>query len=336
MFIALLLSLELTFSKALELAVSNSAVLKSKELEVKIYEYRVKESASLFYPKLGLETAVYRSNNPVLLPQEFLTVSLPADSYSYLTRIVLKQNLYTGSMKDIYRASKLEYEKAKLEYESVKQEVLKNAAIAYNNFLYWKARNTHTRDEYTAFNLETSKIELIQALGLEHFQDFSIADDFKPLEFDEKLDVLLIKASNKPELKQKIFEEELSETALKMALNVSNPRVAVVAGTQKFASEYTFTNPDVFFMLGVSLPIFDGFQTISRLRQDDLKLKKAGYEKLRIANKIDADVRKQYLAFLYYKKLLETASQLDKSYNDIVRDFNAAVINLKYTCGILP
>ncbi|MCS7185040.1 MAG: TolC family protein [bacterium] len=336
MFVGLIFAMELTLEKAINLALSNNVLLKSKELEVRIFEYKVKESASLFYPKLSLQAGIYKSNAEVLLPSEFLIGSIPDSRYHYLTRLMFKQDLYTGSMKDIYKSAKLELEKAKLEYEVLKLEVIKNVMLAYNDFLYYKKKNEIEKSDYTSYKLEEAKLNLIEALGFEYFQEFIPIDDFSPMKFEDTLELALIKASNKPELKQKIFEEQISETTLRMALNVSNPRVALLAGAQKYSTEYDLSNPNTFIMLAVTLPVFDGFQTLSKLRQDDLRLKKAGFDKLKILNRIEADVRKSYSEFLYYKNLLNKTDIKSKNYIDVLRDYNISIIKLKYSCGLLP
>ncbi len=137
----------LTLDDSVKLALNNSqSVLSSREDET-IALQRVRESESLFFPKLDLNAnwSKFRVEGATpLMLQPALGPTLVPDSPRqnfYTARANIYQTVYEGGRsRNVWRQARISYERARSIQESLTQQVTGNAKTAYYDLLFAQER----------------------------------------------------------------------------------------------------------------------------------------------------------------------------------------------------
>jgi outer membrane protein TolC len=134
----------LTLEDSVRLALSNSPAILSSREDVEIALQRVRQSESLFFPKLDLSAnwskfRVEEANLPLLLQPALgptLIASSPRENF-YTARANIYQTVYEGGRsRDLWRQARISYERARNISDSLQTLVASRAKKAYYDLLF--------------------------------------------------------------------------------------------------------------------------------------------------------------------------------------------------------
>ena len=187
--------------------------------------------------------------------------------------------------------------------------------------------------------LKLSKDGFKNTVGMKLDTDITLNGEFtyKPIELD--LDKLLdLAMKNRPEIKQLDLQEKVGEKAVSLAKAGNKPNLAL-AYNYGYTS-YADTIDKVFkrdqwnntwsVTLALSVPIFDGLATRSRVKQAKSAVNQIQIGKEQLLNGIGLEVRAAYLSFVEAKDLLNVQGETVQQAEESLR-----IANLRYKNGLI-
>ncbi|HGJ65140.1 TPA: TolC family protein [bacterium] len=160
---------------------------------------------------------------------------------------------------------------------------------------------------------------------------------YKPIEPElDKLIEMAIK--NRPEIKQLELQEMMGEKIISLAKAGNKPNLALVYsdGVRSYADKFG----DIFdkdewerswnITLALSVPIFDGFATKSRVKQAKSAVKQIQIGKGQLIDGITMEVRSSYMSLIEAKDLLNVQQETIQQAQESLR-----IANLQYKNGML-
>jgi len=144
----------LNLDDSIKRALQNNQELLSIKEEVIIAKQRVRESKSLYYPKVDMNfnASKYLAENDFVLNQDFGSTLMRKTSNAepdefYVARAWLRQFLYTGGRaKSTLRLAKINLERAKTSAEVIRQDVIFKTTKAFFNCLLVKKQAERYRN----------------------------------------------------------------------------------------------------------------------------------------------------------------------------------------------
>ncbi len=187
--------------------------------------------------------------------------------------------------------------------------------------------------------LKLAKDGLNNTLGMSLDANFNLEGEFiyKPIEID--LDSLLkLAIVNRPEIKQIQIQEEMTKKIVNIAKAGNKPNIAFIgnynyqSNTDKFDDAFERDNWkntwNVTFAL--SMPIFDGLATRSRVKQAKSAFKQIELGKEQLRNGITIEVRVAYSKFQEAKELLKAQEETVQQAEESLR-----IANIMYKNGMI-
>ncbi len=143
----------LTLDESVRLARNNSQVLLSSREDVTIALQRVRESESLFFPRLDLNAnwSKFRvqGDTPMMLEPALgptLVPSSPRQNF-YTARANIYQSVYEGGRsQNLWRQARISYERAKSSNEALQTQVAASAKQAYYDLLFAQEKKRYLSD----------------------------------------------------------------------------------------------------------------------------------------------------------------------------------------------
>jgi len=187
--------------------------------------------------------------------------------------------------------------------------------------------------------LKLSKDVFKNTIGMNLDADVTLKGEFtyKPMEID--IDKLLdLAKNNRPEIKQLGLQEKVGEKAVSLAKAGNKPNVALAynysytsyADTLSKAFKRDNWNNTWSLTLALSVPIFDGLATRSRVKQAKIAVSQIQIGKEQLLNGISLDVRSSYMSFQEAKELLKVQEETVQQAQESLR-----IANLRYKNGMI-
>jgi outer membrane protein len=187
--------------------------------------------------------------------------------------------------------------------------------------------------------LKLSKDVFKNTIGMNLDTDVTLKGEFtyKPMEFE--IDKLLdLAKNNRSEIKQLDLQEKVGDKAISLAKAGNKPNVAL-AYNYSYTS-YADTLSKVFkgenwnntwsVTLALSVPIFDGLATRSKVKQAKGAVEQIKIGKEQLINGITLEVRSAYLSFGEAKDLLNVQQETVQQAEESLR-----IANLRYKNGLI-
>jgi len=150
--------------------------------------------------------------------------------------------------------------------------------------------------------LEIARLDYLHVLGLELFRQVSVQGALETTPLKQTLEQYLAWAVNfRPELKQTRFEEEVNELSVNLALSQRNPVLAFGAGYELRDSNLSLGTSNWNATISLNLPLFDGFSTLSRIRQNRHRADQGRIRRADLQDSIQLEVRKAYQECRYWE-----------------------------------
>jgi outer membrane protein TolC len=187
--------------------------------------------------------------------------------------------------------------------------------------------------------LKLSKDGFKNTVGMKLDTDITLNGEFtyKPIELD-LYKLLDLAEKNRPEIKQLELQEKVGEKAVSLAKAGNKPNLAL-AYNYGYTS-YADTMDKVFkrdqwnntwsVTLALSVPIFDGLATRSRVKQAKSAANQIQIGKEQLLNGIGLEVRAAYLSFVEAKDLLNVQGETVQQAEESLR-----IANLRYKNGLI-
>jgi len=187
--------------------------------------------------------------------------------------------------------------------------------------------------------LKLSKDGFKNTVGMKLDTDITLNGEFtyKPIELD-LYKLLDLAEKNRPEIKQLELQEKVGEKAVSLAKAGNKPNLAL-AYNYGYTS-YADTMDKVFkrdqwnntwsVTLALSVPIFDGLATRSRVKQAKSTANQIQIGKEQLLNGIGLEVRAAYLSFVEAKDLLNVQGETVQQAEESLR-----IANLRYKNGLI-
>ena len=143
----------LTLQDSVRLALNNSQAILSSREDVNIALQRVRETESLFFPRLDLNAnwSKFRvqDNTPLLLDPALGNTLIPASPRQnfYTARASIYQPVYEGGRsKNLWQQARISYERAKSSNESLQTQVSASAKQVFYDLLFVQQKKRYLQD----------------------------------------------------------------------------------------------------------------------------------------------------------------------------------------------
>ncbi|MFQ3573920.1 MAG: TolC family protein [Thermodesulfovibrionales bacterium] len=347
----------ITIEKAVSIALSNHPDIRVAEANIRVYESRLGQMRSDYYPSISLNTGITR-------------YSSGKDDTNFTSSINLSQNIYDFGkreskvrIEDLNLASSSEelsntrgqvilsvkkaylaglQAKASLEVakEVVKQnyEHLKKARGFYETGL--KARYEVTKAEADLANSKTNLLRadnvyrlaittLKNAMAVPYAPDFELQDVLPAEMINQSVDSLIQKAlSNRQDYTSLKLKQKAQETKVTLQRSLNYPSIT---GNMQYGISGDKTPFDKHWTVSamLSLPIFTGFSTKYQIQEALATLSSIKAQTEALMQKIILEVRQAYLNMLEANQRIESAKMTLKYAEE-----NLELANGRYAAGI--
>lgn len=161
--------------------------------------------------------------------------------------------------------------------------------------------------------IEQSKAELAAAMGTPMLEIGEVKDELDYDGWDIELDAALARAeSDRPEIAVRKIKEEYARTFLELQHKGLSPNVSASAG-YNFGGSSFFEDDGWRAKLSMTVPIYDGGLTKSKIKSAEAELKSASAETQNTLNAVRLEVRKAWQSHREAKESL-SASLLSEKY----------------------
>jgi len=158
--------------------------------------------------------------------------------------------------------------------------------------------------------LEEAQLKYLHTVGLELFKRIELKGELKPEPVHMELDNLLAWAvEGRPELQETRTEEEVNQLSIDLSLAQRNPTVAFGAGYEVRDSNLALKTNNWNATVNLNLPLFDGFSTLSRIRQSRYQAELGRVKKAKLQDQVQLEVREAYQECLHWQEELKTREE---------------------------
>jgi outer membrane protein len=325
-----ILTLEESVDRALQ---NNQRLLLAKE-DVRIAEQRVREAQSQYYPEVGLNlnSSRYLAEAGYVLPEDFGLVllrpsrGLESDTF-HSARVWMRQPLYNGGRTGhAVRLSRANLESAGIQHEAVRGQIVFDVTRTFHDVLLrekeiglYEAAAAEleqasarapgeARAEIAALQArlrrglsekrrlrDKARLEYRDALGVELYTNLGVKGELSPGRFNGDLAKLLAWAQeSRAEIRHTGFQQEIDRLAVDLSMAERYPVVAFGAVYEMNDQEFPLDTTQWSATLNVSLPIFDGFSSRSRIRQRRARANQSRIQKAETEDRVNLEVREAY------------------------------------------
>lgn len=344
----------LTLEESVDRALQNNQSLLLAHEDIRIAEQRVREARSQYYPEMGLNfnTSRYLAEQGYVLPQDFGLVllrpsrGLEADTF-HSARAWLRQPLYNGGRtRHAIRLSRTNLESARIQHDEARGQIVLDVTRAFHDVLLHEkeiglyeqaaagveqasARAAGAdRAEIGALQArlrrglsekrrqwEKARLEYLNALGVELYTNVGIRGELAPADFESDLPKLLAWGQeSRSEIRHTEFQQEIDRLSVDLSQAERYPVVAFGAVYEMNDPEFPLATTQWSATLNVSLPIFDGFSSRSRIRQKRIRANQSRIQRAEIEDRVNLDVREAHADAAYWsEERLRREQELEKT-----------------------
>ncbi|MCL2798973.1 MAG: TolC family protein [Endomicrobia bacterium] len=347
------------------LAINHDILIKSQNIE--FARQRVRESQSLYLPKVDLNLNVSRFNNsePMIItgelsPSPIFMPGVHKDVY-FSTRLSVWQSLYAGGrIKTTNRLAEININKVKNEENLAKIRVVNKVKIIFNDCLFFKEKIRYYNSvlsgkklskneigeldrkiEIAQFNLDKEKLNLLSAIGLELNTIADVSGDFKPR--IKNLDLnrcLLLAYQFKPEIQMTQYQESIDILMVSLLTQQKYPTISIGAAQEWIGDRVIGDESSWYVSLNANIPIFDGGGMIARSKQGKISAREATLKRSKTEENIRLEVSKALLEYNFWKRQAVSSNLLEKygSYTEsdleIINNLNRSFFALELAVGV--
>lgn len=328
----------MTLDDCIQIAKQNNLSLKQSLMDIELARTNLTEANSAYFPSIGLSSNYRKSgnlredaqgnfsNNINAQYTIYKGGSIRASSRIAQERIKIAEANYRQKECEIVLAVKQAFFKI---LQTQEQITLINSVLKRRreNLLLIKLNYTVGREnqanvaqaeanleqtEYELFsaqqNLVLAKIALNKLLNL-NGEDIEIFYEDKPIDFPE-LDSLINEAKNS---RSDIISQKLSQKIAQMQKTqaISNylPTISLSSSYGLAGENFLKQNENWSAGIGLSLSIFNGFSTQSKVKQAEIAIKQNALRLQELLNNIESEVKRTYADWVLATKNLEVSQK---------------------------
>ena len=171
--------------------------------------------------------------------------------------------------------------------------------------------------------VENARLAFLNEVGLELFKrvEFKGVLEVKPVTIE--LDKLLAWAvESRPELQATRTEEEVDQLSVDLSLAQRNPTVAFGAGYELRDSDLALRTSNWNATVNLNLPLFDGFSTLSRIRQSRDQAELGRVKKAKLQDQVLLDVRQAYQECLHWQDEIAIRQKESQRVDDLASSYS--------------
>lgn len=319
----------LTLEDSVATAVRNSQELLSFNERIEYAKQRVNEARAQNIPKidLNLTAAKFSNDMPTVLSPSFGSVYVPEgtkDIY-YSSRFSLWQYLYaSGRYTTTVRLAEFNLAQVKSQAEITRNKVILNVKKAFYASRILQEKIAACRESSDVSNprrggmsaasfddalasarleelehtYQRSLLSLLAELGLELDTRIALAGELLPPDDHYDLNKCLAWAYEfRPELRQTQFQETIDGLKVNMTLAERYPTVALGATYEWFGETMSLDRRNWNAAINVSLPIFDGWATWYRIKQQKNAARETQIRLAGIQDQVRLEVRQALMEY---------------------------------------
>lgn len=254
----------------------------------------------------------------------------------YLGRLGFRQTLYSGGkLRYTYKLSKAGVKRAESAYETLRHEVEYETTRAYFTLLALRRKDEILNEaegrldalakerpgEHGALGLsraraevrrrraqlererEKARFDYLQSMGMELFSDARPAGALEAPIFEDSLEELLVRAKeNRAELKETQIQEELDQLSIHLSQAERYPVFLLGGGVEVRDQNFPLDDTNWNTALSMSIPIFDGFTSIARVRENRLRAEQGRLNRVRLEDEIEREARSAFIDHQNWKR----------------------------------
>lgn len=333
---------------------------------------RIKESRSLYFPKIDLNLNASRFNNmqPIILPGQLSPspIYLPGESKDiyFSTRLSVWQSVYAGGrIRTTNKLAEMHMNKVKNEANTVKNNVINKVKTVFNSCLFHKERHEllsaelektggklpsdkknelQKKIDYAKFCYDKEMLNLLNAIGLE--LDTIVVIDGKLTAKIKKFDLnqcMLWAYQFRPEMHTTQNQESIDGLMVNLLSMQRFPTISIGAGQEWLGDRIIGDDSNWYVSINANLPVFDGGGSFSRLRQGRINAREATLKRSKIEEDIKLQVNKAFMEYTfwrnqYHKEVLSVKDPAKSPYTEadleIIYNLNNSYYALELAVGI--
>ncbi len=326
----------LTLDDCIQMAKQNNLSLQQSLLEIERCRQNLRDANSLFWPEIGFSSNYRKSGSIQENAQGNFSTGLNAQYTIYKggsiragskiaqNRIKIAELNHRQKENEIVLAVKQAFFKILHAQEQIalintilrrRQENLTLIKLNYTagresqaNLLLAEANLEQTKYELTRteLNQKLAQQALAQLLNY-HTDEFSIVYQETLIDFPEVESLLEIAKNQRPESISQIINQEINHLQKIQAISNYLPHVAISSSYGVSGENFLKQNDNWSVGIGLSLTIFNGLSTPSKVKQADIGIKQNALRLQEIINSIEAEVQQTYADWLMAKQNLEVS-----------------------------
>lgn len=334
-------------------------------------QQRIKESQSLYFPKIELNLNASRFNNmaPLMLSNQLAPtpVYLPGDNKDiyFSTRLSIWQNIYAGGrIRTTNKLAEMHMNKIKNEANAVKNDVINNVKTIFNTCLLYKEKFTIFSKQYESLRNKSSKeaaelhkkidlmkfcfdrevLNLLSAIGLELDTIVMVEGSLQPKIKRFDLNQCMLWAYQfRPEMQTNQTQESIDGLMVNLLTMQRFPTITVGAGQEWLGDRVIGDDSNWYVSINANLPIFDGGGSFARVKQGRINAREATLKRSKIEEQIKLQVNKAFIEYNFWKEQFAKAELSDKDSSkvpyteyeiDIIYSLNNSYYDLELAVGV--
>ncbi|MDR1695437.1 MAG: TolC family protein [Endomicrobium sp.] len=347
------------------LSINHDILIKSQNIEHA--KQRIRESRSLYFPKVDLNLNVSRFENaePMIIMGEISPspVYIPGlnKDYYFSTRLSVWQSIYSGGrIRTTNKLAEMNIRKIKNEENLAKIRVINKVKTVFGSCLYYRemikhykyvlsdgkpprseAEKINRKIEMAQFNFDKEMLNLLSAIGLELNTIAGISGELTPHIRNLNLDQCLLLAYQfKPEIQMTQYQESIDGLVVNLLSQERIPTVSFGAAQEWLGDKIIGDGSNWYVSLNANIPIFDGGAAIARSRQGKINVREAALKRSKTEEAVRLEVNKAFLEYNFWKRqaVLSGILEKDGNYNEsdleIINSLNKSYYALELAVGV--
>jgi outer membrane protein TolC len=332
---------------------------------------RIKESQSLYYPKIDLNLNASRFNNmePLIIAGNLspTPVYLPGESKDiyFSTRLSVWQSIYSGGrIKTTNKLAEMNMNKVKNEANAVKNNIINKVKTVFNACLLHKEKHAlflkrlenaknipiserlelQKKADITKFNYDKEILNLLYAIGLELDILAGIEGNLVPkIKKFDLTQCMLWAYQFRPEMQTTQAQESIDGLMVNLLSMQRFPTISIGVGQEWLGDRVIGDESSWYVSINANLPIFDGGGSFARVRQGKINAREAALKRSKIEEQIKLQVSKALMEYDFWKDQFYKTGISEKDVSktpytetelDIIYNLNNGYYALELAIGI--
>jgi outer membrane protein TolC len=325
----------LSLDDCIDTALHNSQDLLALTEQVEYARQRVNEAKAQNFPKidLNLNGSKFANDTPTILSPSFGSIFLPAETkdFYYSTRLSLWQYLYaSGRYTTNVRLAEINLSQVTSQIDVTRNKVImevkkafyacrivqEKIAIHQKEMKSLSAKKISARNQQSyedallSMNLEKleheyekSCLKFLNVIGLELDTKIALSGELNMPSDVYDLNKCLARAFEyRPELRQTQFQETIDSLRVNLSLSERYPTVTLGANYEMFGDNLPLDQKNWDATINVNLPIFDGWASWYRIKQQRNMAREAKIRRASIQDQVRLDVKQAFSDYMFWQK----------------------------------